>query len=659
MMYLPARHVLSKLKLSSKPGAFFRNSHCLSNVRVQHLSATHANRQKRQDRFMTQNVMGSFSLKDRVVAITGGGQGIGLALAFAAAEAGAKVAILDVAAQPHGDFGKLKQFSGESRYYTADVTDYDGLEQAFQRVNEDFGGIHGCITAAGVCPDQPFLERPPESVKKCFDINVLGTFYAAQLAAKHMVTNRPQNCEITSSIVTIGSVAAHRASVGQQVSDYCASKGAVLALTRALAVELAEKNVRVNCISPGYIQTDMMLDIAAMRPQLALLLTSEPPMKRMGDRADLKGAAVYLLSQATVLHGAHDMRLETRPTTSPGPDEVQIRIRATGICGTDMHYYHSGKNGMFEVRQPLVLGHEAAGEIRAVGRNVTHEFQIGDRVAIEPQRPCKTCEICCSGAYNLCPRLKFTGSASVDPPIQGSLQELYNHPAVGVHKIPDTISFEEGALLEPLSVALHAVRRSGLTIGQSVLVLGAGAIGLLCASLARAAGASRVGIVDIDQSRLDFAMGSDASRKALATASYRIDLGKMADLKEGFANHIAQEIRQADGLGAADLVFECTGVESCVNIGINCTGPGGKVVLVGMGSPTQNLQIGAAAVREVDLLAVWRYANTFPTAIDLVQNGQVHLRPLITHTFELSRAETALETALAKPANLIKCVITS
>jgi L-iditol 2-dehydrogenase len=185
---------------------------------------------------------------------------------------------------------------------------------------------------------------------------------------------------------------------------------------------------------------------------------------------------------AAVLHGAQAMHIETKTTAPPKPDEVQIRIRATGICGTDMHYYQAGKNGMFLVRQPLVLGHEAAGKIVAAGNNV-QQFQVGDRVAIEPQRPCKECKVCKSGRYNVCPRLLFTGSASADPPVQGSLQELYNHPAGFVHKTPDSITFEEGALLEPLSVSLHAVRRSGAGVGQSVLVLGAGAIGLLCASL--------------------------------------------------------------------------------------------------------------------------------------------------------------------------------
>lgn len=362
---------------------------------------------------------------------------------------------------------------------------------------------------------------------------------------------------------------------------------------------------------------------------------------------------------AAVLYGAQDMRIETRNTTPPSPEEVQVRILATGICGTDMHYYQNGKNGMFLVREPLVLGHEAAGEIVAVGSNVTQQFQVGDRVAIEPQRPCKKCDVCCSGRYNVCTRLKFTGSASADPPIQGSLQEYYNHPADFVHRIPETISLQEAALLEPLSVSLHAVHRSGLKVGQSVLILGAGAIGLLCANLARIAGASRVLIADIDQARLDFALGRSKAHRAVATASYLIDPSRAKDLKEDFAKHIAKEIAHVEESGPADIIFECTGVESCCNIGINCAAPGGKVVLVGMGSPTQSLSIGAAAAREIDLLAVWRYANTFPTAIKLVQSGQVLLKQLVTHTFDLHDAERALETVLSKPADLIKCVITS
>ncbi|KAL4966547.1 uncharacterized protein BDV14DRAFT_188992 [Aspergillus stella-maris] len=245
--------------------------------------------QNSQEKFLTHNVMDLFSLKGRTVAITG------------VAEAGGKVAILDAASRPHEHFKILEQKT-KANYYQANVTDYDGLASAFQRLDTDFGGLHGCITAAGVCPVQPFLERPWQDVKRCFDINVLGTYYAAQLAGRSMertAATMREGSVTTSSIVMIGSVATHRASVGQFTSDYCASKGAVLSLARELGVELAERRIRVNCVSPGYIRTDLTLDIAKRRPELASLMHSEPPMKRMGDRVDLKGAAVYLLSEAS------------------------------------------------------------------------------------------------------------------------------------------------------------------------------------------------------------------------------------------------------------------------------------------------------------------------------------------------------------------------
>lgn len=364
--------------------------------------------------------------------------------------------------------------------------------------------------------------------------------------------------------------------------------------------------------------------------------------------------------KAAVLHGAYDMRIESCTTTLPGPDEVQIRIRATGICGSDMHYYESGRNGMFKLQSPLVMGHEGAGEVVAVGENVT-QFRNGDRVAIEPQWPCGQCKLCWGGSYNVCPQMKCTGSASRNPPIQGCLQELYNHRASRAFKIPESMSFEEGALLEPLSVALHAVRRSGLRIGHSVLVLGAGPIGLLCASIAKAAGASRVCIVDIEQSRLEFAMGGRGAAKTVATESYHIATpsNNAESDKEDSTQKTVKDILQSTDIGAPDLVFECTGVTSCINVAIGCAAPRSKVILVGIGSPTQSINLGAAAIKEVDLVLVFRYANTFPDAIDLVREGHVDLQSLITHKYDLSQAEKALELVLSKPKDLIKCVVTS
>lgn len=319
-----------------------------------------------------------------------------------------------------------------------------------------------------------------------------------------------------------------------------------------------------------------------------------------------------------------------------------------------MHYYSAGKNGVFTIEDPLVLGHEAAGEIVALGADV-HDITVGTRVAVEPQRPCSACKQCREGKYNLCPKLKFTGSASAKPPVQGSLQDLYCHEAAFVHKLPDNISWSEGAMVEPLSVAIHALRRSGLRPGQSVVILGAGAIGLLCASVAKLSGAKNIMMVDIDQARLDF-----AEKQSLANVTFQIPLkGQDGESKADFAKRMAGEMLQRKGFELAEIVLECTGVEVCVNVGIHCAAPGAKVVLVGMGSPMQNINVGAAAVREVDLVGLWRYANTFATAIDLIATGKLDVKSMVTHSYPLSNAANALELVVAKPPDLIKCVITS
>ncbi|KAI4853681.1 hypothetical protein E4T44_00681 [Aureobasidium sp. EXF-8845] len=236
------------------------------------------------DSYLTSNVVDLMSLKDRVILITGAAKGIGLALAFGVAEAGGKVAIIDASPEPSENYSKLQKICSKLQYYH--------------------------ITAAGICPDEPFLERDPNSVKKCVEINVLGTYYSAQLAARQMV----KQVEIdgiskpcAGSIVMIASMAAHRASKDQFTSDYCMSKGGVLALTKQLGVELAHHRVRVNCISPGYIATDLIADLVKQRPKLGEVFQSEPPMKRMGDRTDLKAAAVYLLADASAYMTSGEM----------------------------------------------------------------------------------------------------------------------------------------------------------------------------------------------------------------------------------------------------------------------------------------------------------------------------------------------------------------
>ncbi|KAM5387026.1 hypothetical protein ACJZ2D_000319 [Fusarium nematophilum] len=264
------------------------------------------------NRYLSRSVQDLFSLRDRVTVITGGARGIGLAFAFACAEAGSHVAILDRLETPHEHFYKLeKEYGVKVKLYQTDVTKFDVLERTFAEVANDFKRIDGLITAAGVCPDEPFLERKPEDVTRCFSINTLGTYFAAQLTARQ-ITKQDEGLATPKggSLVFIASIAAHMASKGQYTSDYCSSKGAVVALATQLGCELASRGIRVNSISPGYVATDMCLSIADERPGLVEIFHSEPPMKRMGDRLDLKGAAVFLLSDASAYMTSSDMLID-------------------------------------------------------------------------------------------------------------------------------------------------------------------------------------------------------------------------------------------------------------------------------------------------------------------------------------------------------------
>ncbi|KAH6989304.1 short chain dehydrogenase [Ilyonectria sp. MPI-CAGE-AT-0026] len=262
------------------------------------------------DRYLENSVQDLLSLKGRTVVITGAARGLGLAFTLAVVEVGGNVAVLDAAEKPHEHFYKIqKQFpNSKLEFYRTDVTKYDVLKASFDQVVADFGRIDGLITAAGICPDEPFLERSPESVARCMNINVLGTYYAAQLAAAQMDKQEPTEFNPRGgSIVLIGSIAAYVASKGQTTSDYCASKGAVVALAKALGVELAGKGIRVNSISPGYMATDMTLDLCKKYPWLGDIMQNEPPMRRMGDRTDLKVPVVYLLSNASAYHTSDDI----------------------------------------------------------------------------------------------------------------------------------------------------------------------------------------------------------------------------------------------------------------------------------------------------------------------------------------------------------------
>ncbi|XP_068615176.1 sorbitol dehydrogenase [Brachionichthys hirsutus] len=328
---------------------------------------------------------------------------------------------------------------------------------------------------------------------------------------------------------------------------------------------------------------------------------------------------------SVVLHSRGDLRLETRSVPEPGPDEALLRIHSVGICGSDVHYWQHGSIGDFVLTKPMVLGHEASGRVVKVGSAVKH-LKVGDRVAIEPGVPRQADEFCKTGRYNLSPTIFFCAT----PPDDGTLCRYYKHSANFCYKLPDSVTFEEGALIEPLSVGIHACRRAGVTLGSTVLVCGAGPIGLVCLLVAKAMGASQILISDLLPERLSVAkdLGADFQLEVKKDSGPQ-QLAQMVEDMMGDKPHIS---------------IECTGAESCIQTAIYATRSGGVVALVGVSPNMVAVPLVSAALREVDIRGVMRYSNTWPMAIAMLASGKVNVKPLVTHRFPLEEAIQAFET---------------
>ncbi|XP_068168620.1 sorbitol dehydrogenase-like [Antennarius striatus] len=328
---------------------------------------------------------------------------------------------------------------------------------------------------------------------------------------------------------------------------------------------------------------------------------------------------------SVVLRSKGDLRLENRSVPEPGPDEVLLQMHSVGICGSDVHYWQHGSIGDFVLTKPMVLGHEASGRVVKVGSAVKH-LKVGDRVAIEPGVPREVDEFFKNGRYNLSPTIFFCAT----PPDDGNLCRYYKHSANFCYKLPDNVTFEEGALIEPLSVGIHACRRASVTLGSTVFICGAGPIGLVCLLVAKAMGASQVIISDLCQERLTMAkdLGADF---------------QLAVKKDDGPQQLAKTVE--DMMGAKPhITIECTGAESCIQTAIYATRSGGVVVLVGLGSEMATVPLINAALREVDIRGVFRYCNTWPMAIAMLASGKVNVKPLVTHRFPLEEALQAFET---------------
>lgn len=297
-----------------------------------------------------------------------------------------------------------------------------------------------------------------------------------------------------------------------------------------------------------------------------------------------------------------------------------------------------GRIGDFVCTGPMVIGHEAAGVVCKVGSKVKN-LKIGDRVAIEPGVPCRHCEFCKGGGYNLCPDMAFCAT----PPYDGNLTRYYAHAADFCYKLPDHVTMEEGALLEPLSVGVHACRRANVQLGSEVLVLGAGPIGLVTLIAAKAMGASKILITDLLDDRLVMA------KKLGADYTLKIEKGLSEEA-------LVKQIHDAFG-GAPDKTVDCSGAEATNRLAILATRNGGVAVLVGNGPANVNVPLINALSREVDIRGVFRYCNDYPVALALVASGRADVKPLITHHFDITETKDAFHTSRHGLGGAIKVMI--
>ncbi|MFD3445200.1 NAD(P)-dependent alcohol dehydrogenase [Microbacteriaceae bacterium 4G12] len=322
------------------------------------------------------------------------------------------------------------------------------------------------------------------------------------------------------------------------------------------------------------------------------------------------------------------VEVQQRRIPEPGHDEVVVRIAAVGVCGSDVHYYHEGRIGDFVVEEPMILGHEASGVITAVGSGVPAD-RIGERVSIEPQRACRVCAQCKRGAYNLCPAMEFYAT----PPIDGAFAEYAVIQADYAFPIPDSMSLEAAALCEPLSVGIWSNQKAGTRPGSRVLIAGAGPIGIIVMQVAFAFGASEVIVSDVAETRRRAAERFGATRT--------LDPANPDD---------------ADGALEVDIFIDASGAAPAVTAGILALKPGGRAVLVGMGKDVVALPVGRIQAREIELTGVFRYANTWPLAIELASSGRVDLDSLVTARFPLDRVEEALQASVDPKA--LKVIVT-
>jgi L-iditol 2-dehydrogenase len=332
--------------------------------------------------------------------------------------------------------------------------------------------------------------------------------------------------------------------------------------------------------------------------------------------------------RVSVLRGAGDLVVEDRPAPVPGHHDVLVQVASVGVCGSDVHYFEHGRIGSHVVEAPLVLGHEASGVVVEVGASVTR-LTVGQRVSVEPGVPDFSCAQCLAGRYNLCEDMRFYAT----PPIDGAFAELVTVHEQFAHPVPDTLSDDAAALLEPLSVGLWACRKGEVGAGTRVLVTGAGPVGLVAMQSALALGAASVTVTDVNPHRLALA------RELGATDTLDVSASPVS----------------SSGL-SVDVLLECSGNPPATADAIRAVAPAGRVVLVGMGGDEMTLPVSRIQERELTVTGTFRYAHTWPAAIALAASGRVQLDRLVTGHYGLDQVRDAL-TAARTDAHAVKPVV--
>lgn len=339
---------------------------------------------------------------------------------------------------------------------------------------------------------------------------------------------------------------------------------------------------------------------------------------------------------AAVLHGAGDLRLEQVDVPARKPDEVLVRVSMNGLCGSDIHFFTKGELGPFKVTTPYIPGHEACGVVIEAASSGQGPGS-GQRVAIEPGIPCRHCEFCKGGRYNLCPDVMFMSA----PPVDGTFAEFVALAADFAHPIPEHVDDESAAFIEPVSVGVQACRRAGVSAGDTVTILGAGPIGLVTFLVARAFGATEIYVVDLLENRV--------SRAGELGAAGTINAREQDPV---------EAIAELTGGRGTDIVFDTTGSSRACQSTPHLARRGGVVTLVGWPDPgTLPYSIETVLEKELDVRGVNRYANTYPAAIALLASGKLDVRPLVSHRFPFDRVVEAFDFAVEHPEETIKVMI--